>query len=235
MISPRLLTFLLGILVLSLLPARADAQSAAILDARWADLASPDDGKAMRALLALAAAPKETVALMKERLKPVKADAKQVEQLLKQLDSGNFAVRSQAMMELEYLHKYIKNELERALKNNPQVETRARVQQLLDKLPKDPKAAAVPPPKFRPGSSVAVSNVNGQIQIIIDGVPLDLSKMQTPPPHRRVRRCNGCVRSAPSRCWSISARRKRVTFCKRSRQARRTPCRPWPRSQRWSD
>src|SRR5438105_14980659 len=93
----------IGFFALTVAPA-AFAQ----LDARWADLASPDEGKATRALLALATTPKETVAHFKEHLKPVKADPKRIAQLIKQLDSSNFAVRAQASAELEYYGKYIK-------------------------------------------------------------------------------------------------------------------------------
>ena len=125
------------------------------LESRWADLASPDEGKATRALLALAATPKETAAFMQEHLKPVKADPKRVGPLLKQLDSNNFVLRNQAMMDLEYLGKYIKSDLESALKNQPTVETKMRLQQLLDKLPKEQKAAAPAMPKLGAGKSIS--------------------------------------------------------------------------------
>src|SRR5438105_3735799 len=110
------------------------------LESRWADLASPDEAKASRALLALAATPKETIALLKERLQPVKADSKRIEQLVGQLKSSNFTVRNQAMAELEYLGKYIKTDLEKAQKNHPDAETGSRLKQLLDKMPKEQKA-----------------------------------------------------------------------------------------------
>jgi RNA polymerase sigma factor (sigma-70 family) len=153
------------------------------LESRWADLASPDDVKATRAVLALSASPKESMALLQERLKPVKADAKRVEQLLKQLDSNNFAVRNQAMNELEYFGKYIKNDLEAALKKEPGVELKMRLLQLLDKMPKEQKAEAPPPmPNGGAGKNVAVENINGQIRVIIDGVPFDPTKIPTPPP-----------------------------------------------------
>src|ERR1017187_4898162 len=86
----------------------AGAQPAAkpTLETRWADLASPDDGKAARAPLALAATPKETRAFLEAQLKPVKAGAKRVAQLVKALDNANFTVRTQAMAELEYFGKY---------------------------------------------------------------------------------------------------------------------------------
>jgi HEAT repeat protein len=152
------------------------------LESKWADLASPDDVKATRALLALAATPKETVEFLKENLKAVKADPKQVEQLIKQLDSANFIVRSKAMAELEYYGKYVKADLEAALKSNAGVETRLRIQQLIDKMPSDKKPE--PPPAFNPGGgeSISVMNVNGQITILVDGKPINLAPSNPPPP-----------------------------------------------------
>jgi hypothetical protein len=175
------LTIALSIAVLGLTNARVHAQPT--LESRWADLASPDEGKATRALLALAATPKETTAFLKDHLKPVKADAKRVEQLLKSLDSTNYAARVQATTELEYYGKYIKNDLEAALKSATQSETKTRIQQLLDKIPKDKKAEPPPAPmKGRPGSSVSVMNVNGKITILVDGKPIDMAQAAPPPP-----------------------------------------------------
>src|SRR5262245_52736658 len=105
------------------------------IDARWAELASPDEGRATRALLALAATPKETTAFLKDNLKPVKPDTKRVGQLIKQLDSNNFVARTQAMTELEYFGKYVRAELESALKEKPGVETKMRIEQLIEKMP----------------------------------------------------------------------------------------------------
>jgi hypothetical protein len=152
------------------------------LESRWAELTNADDGKATRALLALAATPKETTAFLKDQLKPVKADAKRVAQLVKALDSQNFVIRTQAMAELEYLQKYIKTDLEAALKNNPGAETKMRLLQLLDKIPSDKKPEPPAVPKLGAGKSVGIRTVNGQVTIIIDGVPIDLSKVPTPPP-----------------------------------------------------
>ena len=151
-------------------------------ETRWAELASPDEGKATRALLALAATPKETTAFLQQQLKPVKADAKRVAQLVKALENQNFVIRTQAMAELEYFGKYIKADLEEAHKKNSDAETKMRLKQLLDKMPKDKKAEPpMPMPKLGGGKSISVSNINGQITITVDGVPLDLNKVAVPP------------------------------------------------------
>jgi hypothetical protein len=151
-------------------------------ESRWADLVSPDEAKATRAMLALAASPKETIALLKERLQPVKADSKHVEQLVGQLKSSTFTVRNQAMAELEYLGKYIKADLEKAQKTNPDAETASRLKQLLDKMPKEQKTPAPMPLKARPGSNISITNNNGVVRILIDGVPLDLTPQVAPLP-----------------------------------------------------
>jgi hypothetical protein len=152
------------------------------MEQRWIDLASPDEAKGMLAVLSLARSPREAVAMLKDRVRPVKADSKRVAQLVGQLDHGNFTVRNNATLELEYYGKYIKEDLEKALKKNASAETNSRIRHLIERMPQDAKANPPVTPKFRPGGSIAVSNVNGQVQIVIDGVPLDLSRMPTPPP-----------------------------------------------------
>ncbi|MBM3994100.1 MAG: hypothetical protein FJ303_08090 [Planctomycetes bacterium] len=171
---------IVGMIALTVFGATASAQQAS-LDARWSDLTSPDEAKATRALLALAMTPKETITLLQDRLKPVKVDSKRVAQLLKQLESTSFPVRVQATAELEYLGKFIKADLEAALKTKLDIETKQRIEQLLDKMPKAKKAEA-PMPNLGGGKSISVMNMNGQITIIVDGVPLDLSKAPPPPP-----------------------------------------------------
>jgi len=168
----------LTIVVAAALTLPAGAQT---MDARWADLVSPDEAKATRAVLALAATPKETLAYLKDHLKPVKADAKRVAELLKQLDSDRFVERSQAMLELEYLGKYIKADLEAALKKGEKLETTMRIQQLIDKMPNEQKAQA-PIPVMPKGRNISVSNINGEIRIMVDGVPLNLTPLPPPPP-----------------------------------------------------
>src|SRR5262249_20624637 len=69
-----------------------------------ADLGGPDAVQAYRAVRTLAAAPRSSVAFLKQHLRPVApADAKQVARLLADLDSDQFAVRDKAMQELEKL------------------------------------------------------------------------------------------------------------------------------------
>src|SRR5207244_2181636 len=88
----------IALILLGIAASVATAQPAAkpTIDTRWAELASPDEGKATRALLALAATPKDTTAFLQAQLKPVKADAKRVAQLVKALDNPNFVIRTQA-------------------------------------------------------------------------------------------------------------------------------------------
>ncbi len=155
------------------------ADPAPRLDALWTDLASPDEAKATRAALALAAS-KEAVPYLKDHLRPVKADSKRVAQLMAQLDSDDFTKREEAAAELDYLGKFIKADLEKAVAAKPSAEVKKRVQGLLDRIAGE---AAIPgaPPAIT-GRSVGVSNNNGKITIIVDGKPLDLTPPATPTP-----------------------------------------------------
>jgi WD40 repeat protein len=104
------------------------------LEAVWTDLAGADAVKAYRAIRTLAAAPKSSVAFLKQHLRPVApADAKQVARLLAELDSEQFAVRDKAMQQLEKLGDSAATELHNALAAKPTLEVRRRIEQLLEK------------------------------------------------------------------------------------------------------
>jgi RNA polymerase sigma factor (sigma-70 family) len=115
-------------------PTQPSPKSLSRLPALWADLAGKEEARVTRAVLALAVTPKETVAFLKEHLPPLKADPQQVARLLADLDSNRFAVRRKAMADLEYLGKYVKADLTKALAAKPSIEVRRRIQKLLGKL-----------------------------------------------------------------------------------------------------
>jgi tricorn protease-like protein len=105
------------------------------IETLWTGLGSNDAGKAYRAVWALAAANKQAVALLGERLRPQpKADQAQIDRLLGDLDSERFAVRDKAMQQLEKLGIQAQPALQRVLKGEPSLEVRRRVEELLDKL-----------------------------------------------------------------------------------------------------
>lgn len=101
----------------------------------WNDLADPDAAKAHDAMGQLLRSPKETVALLRQNLRPVDAAAaKEVAKLIIDLDSGSFAVRDQAMGKLQKLGFAASSALEKALGSNPTPEARRRFEQLLARL-----------------------------------------------------------------------------------------------------
>jgi hypothetical protein len=151
----------------------AGAPRSPALENVWADLATADEVKVALAILSLSKNPNEALAYLKQNLPAVKADPKRVAQLVADLDSNQFAVRQKAVEGLEYLGKYIKEDLEKALAKGPPIETKQRLQELLDRMPKpvkDPKP--LPPQKPGQGISVSVTTVNGQQQILVNGVPV---------------------------------------------------------------
>jgi hypothetical protein len=149
------------------------------LDGHWADLASPDEARATRAALSLAAT-KEAVSFLKDHLKPVKVDPKRLAQLIAQLDSEEFTKREEAAAELDYYGKFIKADLEKAKTDNASAEVKKRVQGLLDRSAGETADPAAAPALA--GRSVSVSNVNGKVTILIDGKPLDLTPKSPPAP-----------------------------------------------------
>jgi len=100
------------------------------LEAHWTDLASTDGRKGHTAFWALI--DQQGVALLKERLRPVRRVApERLKRLVADLDSEEFAVRSKATNELEYLGELGTAALRQALVGQPTLELRRRVEQLL--------------------------------------------------------------------------------------------------------
>jgi WD40 repeat protein len=109
----------------------------------WDDLASPDAGRAARALARLRAAPREAVALVRRQVRPVAAVApEKLQAWIKDLDSANFIQRQQATAELGKVGHLAEPALKRALEDRPSLEARKRIEGLLDKLtPEEPTSA----------------------------------------------------------------------------------------------
>lgn len=153
------------------------------LEAAWAELASTDEARSTRALLLFAAAPKEATAFLKSHLRPVRVNGERIADLVARMGDDRFQVREMAYKELEaeamYLGKYAKPNLEKLMAGAGQ-EAKNRLRRLIDQLPTDAKPAAALPKLA--GRSVSVNNVNGNIKIVIDGVPLDLAATAPPPP-----------------------------------------------------
>ncbi len=121
--------------------ARADSAppTAKELEQMWTDLAkgetTEDAARAYKAVVALAAAPKEAVAYLKGQVKPIpKLDAERVKQSIADLDSQNFAARQRAETELEAWNEVAEPALKAALNSKPTLEVRQRLEKLLAKL-----------------------------------------------------------------------------------------------------
>jgi RNA polymerase sigma factor (sigma-70 family) len=112
-------------------PEQGVAEASPQLTATWADLASDDETKALKAVLAFAAMPKETTPFLKENLKPVTVDPKLIGRLIADLDSEKFAVRDQASHELMAMGEYAVPYLRGALDGKPALESQMRVEKIL--------------------------------------------------------------------------------------------------------
>jgi hypothetical protein len=106
-------------------------------------LGGEDAVAAQRAIWELAAAPKESVPLLRERLFRLRdrprTEQAVVERLLADLDSDEFTVRDRAATELEKLGEDAEPALRKALEGKPSAEVRTQVKRLLVKLV-NPKA-----------------------------------------------------------------------------------------------
>jgi RNA polymerase sigma factor (sigma-70 family) len=116
-------------------PAHAARLQPQALDLLWTDLAGKDAVAAFTALRQLSASPDQTVALIRERVRPASApDAKRLARLLTDLQSDRFEVRRQAESDLEGLGELAEPALRQALADGPPVDLRKRLERLLENL-----------------------------------------------------------------------------------------------------
>jgi RNA polymerase sigma factor (sigma-70 family) len=132
------------------------------LSSAWADLASNEDNKFIRASLTFGSSPAETVAFLNDRLPPVKANPDRVARWIADLDSSEFATRQRAAEELEYLGKYVKADLEKAMASKPSLEVAKRLQSLLEKLVPKQNHLGVPGQLYQPPYYNQFGNLGGQ-------------------------------------------------------------------------
>jgi hypothetical protein len=104
------------------------------LEHLWRELAKPllEDNAAVYQLLAV---PEQTVPFFAAKLKPAgQPEAEQLARLIRDLDSPRFAERESATRKLEALHWLCRPALEQALAQQPGLETRRRIEKLLERM-----------------------------------------------------------------------------------------------------
>jgi WD40 repeat protein len=104
----------------------------------WQDLASDNAQTAYRAVWGLAAAPNESLPLLRKQLTPVPlADAKQVQQWLSDLGHDDFTTRETASRELARREEGVQADLKKMLEEKPAPEAKRHAVELLDRLKTD--------------------------------------------------------------------------------------------------
>ncbi len=101
----------------------------------WLQLADPDAPKSNAAQVALASGKSESMALLRENLKPfTKDDFQQAAELIRKLENNRFPVRRRAMDELRQYGRGLQNLLAATLKRNVPPETENRLRMILDSI-----------------------------------------------------------------------------------------------------
>jgi WD40 repeat protein len=114
------------------------------LEDLWTRLGNADGAKAYNAVWLLAASPRQSLPVLKKRLRPVEeADLQRVARLVADLDSKRFAVRENAAHELDRLGESAGPALRKVLDGRPAPEVRRRVEQLLKQLSPPVSSAAL--------------------------------------------------------------------------------------------
>jgi hypothetical protein len=113
----------------------ASVRTSARLDALWDQLGSEQSSEAFRAIAALSQAPKDSLALLRKRVRPAREDgAASVPKLIADLDSDTFAVREKASGELARRGPAVVPALRTALAKQPSPEAERRIEALLETL-----------------------------------------------------------------------------------------------------
>jgi RNA polymerase sigma factor (sigma-70 family) len=101
----------------------------------WTDLAGADAARGYQAVRQLTAGSGQTVAFLKQRLRPVAApDARRLERLITDLKSDRFGVRQRAVAELEKLGDLAESALRQVRAGNPPLDVRQRLDRLIEQL-----------------------------------------------------------------------------------------------------
>jgi WD40 repeat protein len=109
------------------------------LQKNWHDVSEGDAAAAYRAIWTLTTVPHQALPLLREKLKPVpRIPEERLQRLLGDLDSDTFSVREKAVAEFESLGSAAEPFLRRELKANHTLECRRRVEQLLERLDRQP-------------------------------------------------------------------------------------------------
>jgi WD40 repeat protein len=105
------------------------------LDAWWQALAENDGARAIAAMSEFAAVPTDSVAWIKDRLKPAAPlDADRVRDLIKQLDDTRYKVREQATSDLLNIGEQLLPVIHKALDARPSPESEKRLRELREKM-----------------------------------------------------------------------------------------------------
>jgi hypothetical protein len=135
------------------LPARRKDITREQLEGLWTDLSGEDARKAFRAAADLAAVPAQSVPFLCQRLKPVVGPPPQsIANHIKDLENEKGEAREKARAALEQLGELAEPMLLQVLEAKPVLETRRRVEQVLEKLDR----ARPSPERLRAARSVAV-------------------------------------------------------------------------------
>jgi RNA polymerase sigma factor (sigma-70 family) len=101
----------------------------------WDDLASADATRAFQAIARLAAVPRQSVPFLRERLTPATPlEAARTARLIADLGAERFSVREQASADLLALGESARPAVERALRDQPTLEVRRRLEAVREKI-----------------------------------------------------------------------------------------------------
>jgi WD40 repeat protein len=141
----------------------------------WSDLGGTDAEAAYRAIGAMVVAAKQSLPYLRERVQPAKGpDAPHIVGLIADLQNDKFAVREKASADLELLGELARPALDKVLASQPPLETRQRVERILEKL----EPGQTPPPEIlrvvrilEVLESIGTAEARHVLQTLAEGAP----------------------------------------------------------------
>jgi hypothetical protein len=142
------------------------------LDALWEELTSADATKAHKAHWAMAAAPASTVPFLKKQVLPaVTVPLETIRRWIADLDSEKFAVRARASDQLRALGSQAEVPLSQALAGKPSLETRRRLEALLEAVQPTPSALLRSRRAIQVLEQIGTPEARQLLQVLAAGMP----------------------------------------------------------------
>ncbi len=137
----------------------------------WRELSGNDAADAVHAVRTMKAMPAESVAFLRERIRPAPPPASDVGRLVADLDNDDFTEREKATIELAKRGRKVEAELHQAYEKQPSAEMRYRLQSLLARLKDAPNEETAKVRAVQVLETIGVGEARAFLETLAKGPP----------------------------------------------------------------